>query len=116
MQGGNAADFLEAAVVSWSDCGKDSTGRPIGYGFPAECDHPGCKETIDRGLAYVCGLMHGSDKYSCERYFCQEHRSNLIETRRRVPMQICDECFAHLVTDGDFRLPHHPDFEAETAE
>lgn len=67
--------------MSWSDCGTDSDGRPIGYGFEATCDHPGCNKKIDRGLAYACGGMHGNETWpvtsvrSCEGYFCYDHRT-----------------------------------------
>lgn len=64
--------------MGWANCGTDSKGRDIGYAFEATCDHPGCKEKIDRGLAYACGGMHGEyDRdggyYACEGYFCSKH-------------------------------------------
>jgi hypothetical protein len=59
--------------MGWADCGNDSTGRQIGYAFPATCDEPGCDNEIDRGLAYACGDMHGEGVHYCERYFCYEH-------------------------------------------
>ena len=50
--------------------------RDIGYGVPCVCDHPGCKEKIDRGLAYVCGgEPYGGDR-GCGLYFCSKHRGN----------------------------------------
>ena len=59
--------------MGWADCGVDSKGRPIGYAFQATCDHEGCEEKIDRGLAYACGDNHlGGDGY-CEGYFCYRH-------------------------------------------
>ena len=70
--------------MGWSDCGTDDEGRPIGYGFAATCDHPECDAKIDRGLAYVCGGMHGGEPVyneagefvtTCGRYFCEEHRT-----------------------------------------
>lgn len=69
--------------MGWSDCGTDDLGRPIGYGFAATCDHPECEKKIDRGLAYVCGGMHGCEPVynaqgefinTCGRYFCEDHR------------------------------------------
>lgn len=36
--------------------------RARGYGVPAWCDFPGCKEEIDRGLGYKCE----------ERFHCEE--------------------------------------------
>lgn len=59
--------------MGWSNCGKDSKGRPIGYAFEATCDHPGCNQDIDRCLGHACGGMHGENEYSCEGYFCDEH-------------------------------------------
>lgn len=99
--------------MSWADCGKDSTGRRIGYGIAAECDHPGCTEKIDRGLAYVCGVMHGSDEYSCERYFCGAHRANIIEIIQRASIAICDECYSFLTLDCHERIEGHKDFGIE---
>ena len=59
--------------MGWADCGVDSNGRPIGYAFEATCDYPGCTATIDRGLAYACGGMHGENGDDCEGYFCYNH-------------------------------------------
>lgn len=61
--------------MGWSDCGLDSMWRPIGYAFPAICDHPGCNARIHRGLAHACGGRHGHDdpEGSCEGYFCEQH-------------------------------------------
>lgn len=59
--------------MGWAYCGTDSNGRDIGYGVEATCDHPGCNEIIDRGLAYACGGWHGETEYACEKYFCGEH-------------------------------------------
>ena len=63
--------------MGWADCGIDTGGRPIGYVFEATCDHPGCVKQIDRGLDFACGGMHGEDEYSCEKYFCWDHRQSL---------------------------------------
>lgn len=60
--------------MGWSDCGVDSQERPIGYGFTATYDYPGCGAKIDRGIAYVCGFMHGKDEFSCDKYFCEAHK------------------------------------------
>lgn len=66
--------------MSWS-IGYDSKWkRDIGYGVPAICDHPGCGEKIDRGLAYVCGgEPYGGE--GCGLYFCANHRSGLLCSR-----------------------------------
>lgn len=59
--------------MGWAHCGTDGLGREVGYGVPAECDHPGCGAAIDRGLAYCCGGMHFDTGNGCARYFCGEH-------------------------------------------
>lgn len=76
--------------MGWANCGTDSKGRPIGYGFVAYCDHPGCGAKIDRGLAYACGGMHGdggnNGDFGCEGYFCTKH---LVFGRKD---QLCHSC------------------------
>mgnify|MGYP001806380672 CR=1 FL=1 len=84
--------------MGWSDCGTDSEGRPIGYGHDATCDHPGCTKQIDRGLAYACGGMHGSDDISCERYCCYEHL-HMVEVDGRG-IQLCSECLKAFGQEG----------------
>jgi hypothetical protein len=80
--------------VSWADCGKDSRGRRIGYGFDATCDHrekgKKCRAKIDRGLGYACGGMHGADEFSCEGYFCGEHL--YFSDNEEAPRQMCKAC------------------------
>ena len=77
--------------MGWASCGEDSKGRPIGYGFDATCDHPGCDAKIDRGLAYACGGMHGDGgnrgDFGCEKYFCGSHMRSGEED------QLCFECW-----------------------
>jgi hypothetical protein len=49
-------------------------GREIGYAVEATCDHPGCEEAIDRGLAYCCGDLEGvMGERGCGGYFCYDH-------------------------------------------
>lgn len=45
--------------------------RDIGYGVPAVCEHPGCSEDIDRGMAHACG--QGFPEDGCGLYFCGRH-------------------------------------------
>lgn len=82
--------------MGWSDCGDDEYGRPIGYAFQSQCDWPGCPEVIDRGLAYLCGDMHGGEDHkdgypACGRYFCYHHLH---------AMQRCMKCI-ELAEDED---------------
>lgn len=70
--------------MGWSLGYDENWKRHIGYGVPAECDHPACKERIDRGLAYVC---KGEEPYGgegCGLYFCGAHLS----------IDGCDRCRA----------------------
>ena len=46
-----------------------------GYGVPTTCEHPKCKEEIDRGISFACGGEPFSE-YGCDRYFCSEHRKS----------------------------------------
>jgi len=87
--------------MGWSDCGKDSKGRPIGYGYNAQCDRPGCNTKIDRGLSYVCGLMHGNytadgGYFCCESYFCARH---LFFPDSQIDLEIDEEEDYELVED-----------------
>lgn len=83
--------------VGWGDCGTDSKGRRIGYLFRGMCDHPGCKEKIDRGLSYACGGMHGTGEGGCEGYFCAKHLYHVEDPFGWVGRQegfavLCDAC------------------------
>ncbi len=72
--------------MSWS-IGYDSNwNRDIGYGVPAICDHPSCKEKIDRGLSYVCGGEPYGGKHGCGLHFCYTH---LLITEKG---QLCARC------------------------
>lgn len=48
--------------------------RDVGYGVPAQCDHPRCRRKIDRGLAYVCGSIPYGGGHGCGLFFCEGHR------------------------------------------
>lgn len=87
--------------MGWGNCGHDSKGRQIGYMFDATCDHPGCEEQIDRGLSYVCGDMHGDDEYSCEKYFCHEHKRNYVQRYDESTITVCDACWKQMKDDGE---------------
>lgn len=47
-----------------------------GYGVPAVCEHPDCKEEIDRGISYACGEEPFSE-FGCDRYFCEKHKPGM---------------------------------------
>lgn len=59
--------------MSWSLGYDTNWHRDIGYGVPARCDHPGCDEKIDRGLAHVCGGEPYGGEDGCGLYFCAKH-------------------------------------------
>ena len=49
-------------------------GREVGYSVESICEEPDCTEEIDRGLAYLCGTVHGQDDGDgCGHYFCASH-------------------------------------------
>lgn len=87
--------------MSWSHCGEDSQGRPIGYAHSATCDHADCETVIDRGLSYACGGMHGQDEVSCEKYFCGEHLTYAVDSDDHL-YNVCAECAALLKADGEW--------------
>ena len=89
--------------MSWSHCGKDSTGRDIGYAHSAYCDHPGCDAVIDRGLSYACGGMHGNNEIGCEKYFCADHLEYTVEHDEEFN-PVCEGCMVTLTTSGDWAL------------
>lgn len=75
--------------MGWSIGFDDNWQRDIGYGVPCECDHPGCKKEIDRGLAYVCGgEPYGGDE-GCGLYFCGTHLLYGVEGKEN---QCCERC------------------------
>lgn len=90
--------------MGWGNCGTDSRGRPIGYVFPARCDHRWCFKKIDRGLAYACGGMHGDDEVSCEGYFCPKHLWS-VEVKKEFDsygrhISVCKKCLEHGIAEG----------------
>ena len=96
--------------MGWADCGADSEGRPIGYGFAGKCDHDGCDADIDRGLSYACGGMHGAGEGYCEKYFCGEHLTLVDRTVVNAlgydlhQGQLCPDCLAKMIQDVGKRV------------
>lgn len=90
--------------MGYANCGVDSQGRPIGYAADATCDHDGCNKKIHRGLSYACGDMHGETEHGCEKYFCEEHLSGVVDEGGddgRV-FHICAECKSVLLESGEW--------------
>ena len=73
--------------MGWSIGYDNEWSRDIGYGVPATCDHPGCTESIDRGLYYVCGDEPRGGNKGCGLFFCDEHL--LINDKG---IQLCERC------------------------
>lgn len=44
-----------------------------GYSVETVCEETGCKASIDRGLAYLCGKQPGGDEHGCGGYYCEQH-------------------------------------------
>lgn len=59
--------------MGWSIGFDKKWQRDIGYGVPAECDHPRCTRRINRGLSYVCGGEPYGGEKGCGLYFCTKH-------------------------------------------
>lgn len=102
--------------MGWANCGFDSQGRPIGYAHEAICDHPGCDQKIDRGLAYACGGMHGDlGGEACEKYFCGKHLffvdHEAMGYDQLTSGQLCETCYndakeyiVNHIMNGDARI------------
>lgn len=76
--------------MSWAVGEDASRQRHIGYGVPATCDHPGCGEAIDRGLAYACGGGVASTQENCGLFFCDSHLSYGLDAYTDRPQ--CERC------------------------
>lgn len=59
--------------MGWSLGYDRNLKRDIGYGVPAICDDPECKNEIDRGLSYACGGAPFGGDCGCGRHFCGSH-------------------------------------------
>lgn len=82
--------------MGWSLGFDTNWNRDIGYGVPAECDHPRCNRGIDRGLAYVCGGEPYGGEAGCGLFFCEDHRELLCARcrNRKPPYRAKPDCFA----------------------
>jgi hypothetical protein len=88
--------------MGWEIGYEPERDRDVGYGVPAECDHPDCHERIDRGLYYVCGGQPYGEPHGCGLFFCDEHMSYEDRTEPRcadqesetIIVQLCERCAA----------------------
>lgn len=70
-------------------------GREAGYGVEATCDKPGCREQIDRGLAYLCGDAVGDGgEHGCGRYFCGRHLYTPLIDEPQIEGSLCEQCLS----------------------
>lgn len=93
--------------------------RWAGYGVPAICEFPNCKEEIDRGMSYACGGEPFSE-IGCDRYFCSRHlqyecfkkdgSAGKCNHKRKCKCEcfvVCARCAAGLVEPYPYK-PEHP--------
>lgn len=73
--------------MGWAVGFDSNWGRDIGYGVPAQCDHPTCIAGIDRGLGYVCGDGPYGGGRGCGLFFCSEHLHFVL-------YPLCERCAA----------------------
>ncbi len=89
-----------------------------GYGVPAYCEHPDCKEEIDRGMSFACGGEPFCE-YGCDKYFCGKHLKYTCVIELYEEDHECDEkeneceirelCEACSTGKGEFDYkPEHP--------
>jgi hypothetical protein len=86
--------------MSWAIGYDDHWQRDVGYGVPAFCDHPGCAEKIDRGLAHVCGGEPFGGEHGCGLHFCSKHMTYRT-TRDGEMVQNCYRC-------SHYKPPYRP--------
>lgn len=71
-------------------------GMRRGYAVSCKCHKRGCKEKINRGLAYLC--------YECTQYFCYAHLYYGVtehECFAGSSMQVCEKCSKNDPPDED---------------
>lgn len=87
--------------MGWSIGYDENWKRDVGYGVPAECDHPRCKERIDRGLAYVCGGEPYGGEHGCGLHFCGSHLRHRSPQGANRSVMNCFRCM-------DYKRPYKP--------
>ena len=66
--------------------------RDIGFDVTANCDHPDCKNTIDRGINHVCGSEPYGGDTGCGLYFCADHLETRTVSDEEGPTALCAQC------------------------
>ena len=77
-----------------------SNGRWQGYGVPAYCDYPGCKEEIDRGMGY----SHTQDKEEPASVFCCDNHTHENINSFEVERKEHPDWLNHILTDDSWEL------------
>jgi hypothetical protein len=78
--------------MGWAVGFDSNWDRDIGYGVPAECDHPDCSKQIDRGLGYVCGGDVYGGEEGCGLFFCGSHLAYYQRDDGSWSPQLCERC------------------------
>jgi len=91
-----------------------STGnrRWQGYAVAARCEHPGCRERIDRGLAYACGEPPDGGDHGCGGSFCEAHRVSVGHEIVGGAGNLCRACYDALPDEIRARLDAEDDAPA----
>lgn len=92
--------------MGWAIGFDERWSRDIGYGVPAVCDHPGCNENIDRGLAYVCGSDAYGGEHGCGLFFCEKHLFHRNPRGAERGVNNCKRC-------ATYRPPYKPKPDAQ---
>jgi hypothetical protein len=78
-----------------------------GYSVETVCEKDGCKEEIDRGLAYLCGKTPGGDEHGCGGYFCGQHLTYVNQCERCADAATKAATWTHPGTGEEFDLRDH---------
>ncbi len=84
-------------------------GREAGYGVLDVCNLDGCDESIDRGVAQLCGDLGDGGEHGCGRYFCDGHLFYAVARGGLFvdpPDQLCTECVARWDAAGHDQHPY----------
>lgn len=78
----------------WSIGYDEQWNRDIGFDVPGTCDHPDCKNDINRGMDYVCGGEPYGGESGCGLFFCDDHREVKTVAADEEAIPLCSQCTA----------------------
>lgn len=87
----------------------DARKRWQGYAVAARCDHKGCRERIDRGVAYACGDPPDGGEHGCGGFFCDDHAVYVGREIAPVSGRLCRACYDALPADVRAKLEAEDD-------